>query len=343
LRRIAIILFNLGGPDSLDAVRPFLFNLFRDPAIISLPGFIRLPLAAYISSTRTKMAQENYAHMGGRSPILFETEAQAAALQNLLNAKLSGVETNVIVAMRYWKPFIADAVEMAKDWGAEEALLLPLYPQFSSTTTGSALKEWNRLWQGKTRTLCCYPASDKFIQAHVDAIMSAWKKAAAPPNPRVLFSAHGLPQRIVDRGDPYQWQIEQTVAAVRRLLPREWDHRICYQSRVGRLKWLEPSTEHEIAIAGGDRAGVIVSPIAFVSEHVETLVELDRDYANLAKQAGVPFYIRAPALSAADDFISSLADHVSDLLGKPEGIYSETGARLCPHGKAMCPNKMVAA
>lgn len=342
MRRVAIILFNLGGPDSLDAVKPFLFNLFRDPAIIGVPGFIRLPLAAYISQTRNKMARENYAHMGGRSPILFETEAQAAALQNLLNARLSGVETNVIVAMRYWKPFIVDAAQMAKDWGAEEALLLPLYPQFSTTTTGSSLKEWARHWPGKTRTLCCYPAADKFIQAHADAILSAWKKAAAPPNPRVLFSAHGLPQRIVDRGDPYQWQIEQTVAAVRKRLPREWDHRICYQSRVGRLKWLEPSTEHEIARAGGDKTGVIVSPIAFVSEHVETLVELDRDYYGLAKQAGVPFYIRAPALSAADDFIASLADHVSDLLGKPEGVYSETGARLCPGAMKMCPNKTVA-
>jgi ferrochelatase len=342
LRRAAIILFNLGGPDSLEAVRPFLFNLFRDPAIIGAPGFIRLPLAAYIAYTRNKPAQANYALMGGRSPILFETEAQAAALQNLLNAKLSGVETNVIVAMRYWKPFIADAAEMARDWGAEEALLLPLYPQFSSTTTGSSLKEWARHWQGKTRTLCCYPTADKFIQAHADAILSAWKKAAAPPNPRILFSAHGLPQQIVDKGDPYPWQVEQTVAAVRRRLPREWAFRICYQSRVGRLKWLEPSTEHEIAIAGGDRAGVIVSPIAFVSEHVETLVELDRDYAALAKQAGVPFYIRAPALSAADDFISSLADRVSDLLGKPEGVYAETGARICPRAFGMCPNKSVA-
>jgi protoporphyrin/coproporphyrin ferrochelatase len=342
MRRAAIILFNLGGPDSLDAVRPFLRNLFSDPAIIGAPAFIRLPLAAYIAYTRTKSAQANYAHMGGRSPILFETEAQAAALQNLLNARLRDVESNVIVAMRYWKPFIADAADMARDWGANEVVLLPLYPQFSSTTTGSALTEWKRVWPGKTRTLCCYPAADKFIQAHADAIMSAWKKAAAPPNPRVLFSAHGLPQRIVDKGDPYQWQIEQTVAAVRQRLPREWESRICYQSRVGRLKWLEPSTEHEIAIAGADRAGVIVSPIAFVSEHVETLVELDRDYAALAKQAGVPFYIRAPALSTADDFISSLADHVTDLLAKPEGVYSETGARICPRAFGMCPKEAAA-
>lgn len=343
MRRVAVILFNLGGPDSLQAVRPFLFNLFNDPAIIGAPGFIRRALATLISVTRAKMAKENYAAMGGRSPILFETEAQVASLQNLLSARIPDVETYVLPAMRYWKPYAAEAAELARDWGAREAILLPLYPQYSSTTTGSAMKAWGEAWDGPTRTICCYPTDDKFIQAHADAILDAWKKQGAPPYPRLLFSAHGLPKRTIDAGDPYRWQVEQTVAAVKARLPRDWESRLCFQSKVGPLEWIGPSTEHEIASAGKDHAGVIISPIAFVSEHVETLIELDRDYAALGKAAGVPFYIRAPALGVADAFIASLADQVAAALRRDEGVHSLTGARICPAACKMCPMKAEAA
>ncbi len=196
---------------------------------------------------------------------------------------------------------------------------------------------WRESWAAPTRTLCCYPASETFIRAHADAIIEAWKRADSPAFPRVLFSAHGLPERIVKAGDPYAWQIAKTVAAVKALLPRNWETRTCFQSRVGPLKWIGPATDHEIRAAGRDNAGVIVSPIAFVSEHIETLVELDRDYARLAKQSGVPFYIRAPALGVADLFIATLADQITRLLAAPEGVHSEEGGRICPSNFKLCP------
>jgi ferrochelatase len=337
MRKVAIVLFNLGGPDCLAAVRPFLFNLFKDRAIIDLPAFLRLPLAWAIASGRARLARENYAAMGGASPLRFETEAQAAALQLALSRRSLAAETHVFIAMRYWTPLAPETAALARAWGADEAVLLPLYPQFSSTTTASAMAAWADAWRGPTRTLCCFPTTAGLIDAHAAAILSAWRKAGAPERPRVLFSAHGLPQRTVDRGDPYAWQVEQTARAVAAKLPGEWRTRLCYQSRVGPLKWLGPATEEEIRAAGADKAGVIVSPIAFVSEHVETLIELDRDYAALAKAEGLPFYIRAPALGAADAFIAALGDHIERLLAAPPGVYSESGARICPRGYRLCP------
>ncbi|MGE3304001.1 MAG: ferrochelatase [Hyphomonadaceae bacterium] len=337
MRRIAVVLFNLGGPDSLQAVRPFLQNLFSDPAIIGAPGFVRLPLAAFIARAREKSAQANYAMMGGASPLLFETQAQAAALQNLLGARGHEAEFAVFTAMRYWKPLIAQTAADVSDWGADEAILVPLYPQYSSTTTGSALKEWRTHWRGKSRAVCCYPTTQNFAQAHAEAIQAAWREAGFPEHPRVLFSAHGLPQRIVDRGDPYAWQVAQTVEAVRRQLPSAWEWRLCYQSRVGPLKWLQPSIGAEIEAAGAEGRGVIVSPIAFVSEHVETLVELDHEYAALAKQHRLPFYARARALGAADAFVLALAQQVEAALARSASVASQDGGRLCPHGHTLCP------
>jgi ferrochelatase len=214
--------------------------------------------------------------------------------------------------------------------------LLPLYPQYSTTTTASSLKEWKQATTLPSSTICCYPAGAKFAEAHAETILESWRNAGSPPNPRVLFSAHGLPKRLVDRGDPYQWQVEQTVAAVRKLLLPEWDTRICYQSRVGPMKWLAPSTEQEIRTAARDKAGVIVSPIAFVSEHVETLVELDIEYGELAKRLDLPFYLRAPALGATPRFIDALADLVERALAAPGQLHSETGGRLCPAKFGLC-------
>ena len=335
-RRVAIILFNLGGPDSLKAVRPFLFNLFNDKAIVSLPQPLRFLLAQLISRTREKSAKANYTLMGGRSPILPETEKQARALETAMLEKVSNVSFRCFPAMRYWRPFVRDAAKAAEAWGATDAILLPLYPQFSSTTTASSLKAWARVSCLPCATICCYPAGGKFAQAHADAILEAWRKGGSPPRPRVVFSAHGLPQRVIERGDPYQWQIEQTVAAVRRLLPADWQHATCYQSRVGPLKWIGPSTADELRRAGRDEVGVILSPTAFVSEHIETLVELDIEYAQLARELALPFYLRAPALGVAPRFIDALADLVERALAAPGKVCSENGGRLCPAGRRLC-------
>jgi ferrochelatase len=338
-RRIAIILANLGGPDRPEAVRPFLFNLFNDKWIIAAPAPIRFGIASLISTTRAKSARANYAKMGGGSPIVPETQAQANALEEALAGRIPGAEIKCFLAMRYWHPFAEEAAKEAKAWGATEAILLPLYPQFSSTTTASSMEAWAKATTLPTRTLCCYPAGTLFAKAHAEAILAAWQKAGAPANPRVLFSAHGLPQTTIDRGDSYQWQVEQTVAAVRPLLPAEWQYRICYQSRVGPLKWIGPSTEEEIDRAGHDKAGIIVSPIAFVSEHIETLVELDEEYGELAHAKGVPFYVRAPALGTSGPFIEALAQLATQVAARATAVASETGARICPNSFGLCPMK----
>jgi protoporphyrin/coproporphyrin ferrochelatase len=336
-RRVAIVLFNLGGPDSLQAVRPFLFNLFNDRAIIDAPQPFRFLIAQLISRTREKTAQANYAQMGGRSPLLAETMKQAEALEAAIAKRITNVTFKCFLAMRYWRPFTRDAAKAAEEWGATDAILLPLYPQYSSTTTASSLAAWRRVSKTPASTICCYPAGRGFAEAHAQAILQAWRDAGEPARPRVLFSAHGLPQRVIDRGDPYQWQVEQSVAAVRSLLPPDWEKRICYQSRVGPLKWIGPSTDEEVRAAGRDGAGVIVSPIAFVSDHVETLVELDIEYAHLARTAGVPFYLRAPALGAAPCFIDALADLVEMALTAGGKVQSENGGRICPAAWGLCP------
>lgn len=335
-RRVAIILFNLGGPDSLEAVRPFLFKLFNDRAIIGLPQPFRFLLAALISSGREKLAKKNYALMGGRSPILPESQKQADALEAAIAKRASNVTFKCFLAMRYWRPFVKDAARAAEAWHATDAILLPLYPQFSSTTTASSLQAWRKASGLPCSTICCYPAGAKFAEAHAEAILDTWRKAGSPPRPRVLFSAHGLPQRVVHRGDPYQWQVEQGVAAVRKVLPADWETRICYQSRVGPMKWLGPSAEDEIRAAARDQAGVIISPIAFVSDHVETLVELDIEYAQIAKRLGLPYYLRAPALGATPQFIDALADLAERALAAPGTLQSESGGRLCPAKFGLC-------
>lgn len=335
-RRVAIVLFNLGGPDGPAAVRPFLFNLFNDGAIIAAPQPIRFLLAQLISRTRERTARANYAHMGGGSPLLPETEKQAQALEAAIGKRVGNVSFKCFPAMRYWRPFVKDAAQAAADWGATDAVLLPLYPQFSSTTTGSSLREWRRVSDLPAAAICCYPAGAGFAQAHADAILETWRKGGSPAKPRVLFSAHGLPQNVVDRGDPYQWQVEQSAAAIGALLPADWDKRVCYQSRVGPLAWIGPATDEEIRAAAADAVGVIVAPVAFVSEHVETLVELDLEYAELAHAVGVPFYLRAPALGVAPRFIDALADLVERALAAPATLQAESGGRLCPAAWGLC-------
>ena len=215
-RRIAVVLFNLGGPDSLKAVRPFLFNLFADPAIVGLPAIARLPLAALISTARDKTAQANYAQMGGASPLLAETREQAEALAPILAARSPGDVVEIFVAMRYWKPFTADAAAAVAAFAPDEIVLLPLYPQYSTTTSGSSLGEWAKVYRGagRSRAVCCYPTLGGVVEAHVARIEAAWAAAGSPPDLRLLFSAHGLPEKVVDGGDPYAAQVDAMAAAI---------------------------------------------------------------------------------------------------------------------------------
>ena len=342
MSRIAVVLFNLGGPDSLDAVEPFLRNLFRDPAIIGAPGPVRHVLARLISRRRGPEARAIYSTLGGGSPLLAETEAQAAALKGAL-ADLGTVE--VAIAMRYWQPLSEAAARRVAAFGPDRVVLLPLYPQFSTTTTASSLGAWKdaALAAGitaPTRAVCCYPQADGLAEAHAALIEPLLATAAKSGNPRLLFSAHGLPRRVVARGDPYQWQVEETARRiVARLGVKGLDWRICYQSRVGPLAWLEPSTVAEIERAGRDRVPVVVVPIAFVSEHSETLVELDVTYRALAGRVGVPAYLRVPALGTQPAFIAALAGIVRGALkaGGGSGVDSGDGGRHCPAAHGCCP------
>ena len=343
-RRLAVVLFNLGGPDRPEAVRPFLKNLFSDPAIIGLPAVLRLPLAALISSRRERSARANYDIMGGRSPIVPETEAQARALKAALEARLPERDVEVVLAMRYWAPFTAEAVRTVEAFGPDEIVLLPLYPQFSTTTTASSLKAWSEAWRGvtgrepaKVTAVCCYPDAGGLVEAHARIIEQTFADAGRPEGVRLLFSAHGLPEKVVAGGDPYQAQIEATAGAVAGALGPGWDWSICYQSRVGPLKWLGPSTVEAIGQAARGGKGVLICPIAFVSEHVETLVELDHEYAAVARTAGIEVYLRAPALGVDPGFISALADVVTGSMARAPGVESACGGRWCDRSWRRCP------
>lgn len=342
-RRIAVVLFNLGGPDDQASVKPFLFNLFNDPAIIGLPGIFRTPLAKLISSRRETSAQANYALMGGGSPLLPETRRQAEALEAVLGARLNGDEVKVFIAMRYWHPLTEETAAEVAAFGPEEVVLLPLYPQFSTTTTESSLKAWNAAYPGPgvSRAVCCYPAATGWVEAQAQAICEKLDEAVGQPV-RVLFSAHGIPEKLVTgKGDPYQEQIETTVAAVVAAIEARRgpiDHAICYQSRVGPMKWLGPSTPEAIETAAKDGVGVVVTPIAFVSEHIETLVELDIEYGELAHEKGASPYLRAPAVGIAPLFIDALADAAVGALSHkgvaPFGQGCKADWKACPHRKA---------
>ncbi len=275
--------------------------------------------------------------MGGASPLLPETEAQARALEAVLSAQASDLETRCFIAMRYWKPFSKQTARDVAAFAPDEIVLAPLYPQYSTTTSGSSLDAWKKAYRGPgvSRAICCYPTMDGLVEAHAQAIRGLWTTAGKPANLRLLFSAHGLPQKIVDSGDPYQAQIEATAAAIAARLPELTDWKVCYQSRVGRLKWLEPSTEDEIRKAGAEARGVLIAPIAFVSEHVETLVELDHDYAVLAREAGCAPYLRARTPGVAQTFIDSLAGAVITALGRKSGC-APFGPWLCPAGLTRC-------
>ena len=335
------MLFNLGGPDGPDAIEPFLFNLFNDPAIIGLPGPFRWLLAKLLARRRAPVAREIYGRLGGGSPLLALTREQAAALEAELDA--SGPdEYRVFVAMRYWHPFAHETAAEVEAFGPDRIVLLPLYPQFSTTTTGSSIGDWRRAaakrgLAAETRAICCYPLADGWIAAQADLLKRKLAEAG-DAELRVLFSAHGLPKKVVDRGDPYQWQVEQTaekLAGAAGLGREDW--RVCYQSRVGPLEWIAPSLDEELARAAADGTGVAVLPIAFVSEHSETLVELDIEYAGRARELKLPQYIRVPAVGAHPSFISALAHQVLSVAARGDEPAPADGVRLCPEGWRKCP------
>ena len=309
----AIILFNLGGPDCLDAVEPFLFNLFNDKAIISLPGILRYPLAKFISKRRTPIAKKIYSEMGGKSPILEETQAQAAAIQKSLEKEDD--EYKCFIVMRCWHPRAIDVVEKVKAYAPDQIILLPLYPQYSNATSGSSIKEWldvckNEEFNVKTKIICCYPTEKDFILSYANLI----KKRININNlskTTLIFSAHGLPENKIKKGDPYQWQVEQTVNdLVKNLSIKNLNYILSYQSRVGPLKWIGPSTEKVIKEEAKKHKIIIVVPVAFVSEHSETLVELDIEYKKLAAENGSKDYVRVPAVTVNQDFINSLKSSI---------------------------------
>ena len=309
--KVAIILFNLGGPDSLEAVEPFLRNLFSDPAILRLPSLMRRPLANFLARRRTPKARAIYAKIGGSSPIVGQTEAQARALEQALGGEH---EWRGYVCMRYWHPMTDAVVQSVKRFAPDRIVLLPLYPQFSTTTTASSFRAWNDAarFNVPTSTIDSYPVEPDFVAASVELVKQGLAEAGTGAK-RVLFSAHGLPERVVKAGDPYQAQVEQTAAAVASAIDGlDWS--VCYQSRVGPLKWIGPSTEAEIERAGAERRSVVVYPLSFVSEHSETLVELDMDYRDLAVKVGVPVYVRVPAVGTHPLFIKGLARLVRDAL-----------------------------
>jgi protoporphyrin/coproporphyrin ferrochelatase len=335
MSKTAVVLFNLGGPDGPPAVQPFLFNLFFDPAIIRLPLPLRWLLAKLISTRRAPVAREIYREMGGGSPLLPNTQAQAVALAEALRAK-GMADTEVFIAMRYWHPRAKQTVKEVVAYAPDRVVLLPLYPQYSTTTSASSLQEWAREARAAgltapATTLCCYPEESGFIDAVVAGLREALREVRHETAPRVLFSAHGLPKKIVDQGDPYQWQVEQSVAAVvRRMGEVSLDWQICYQSRVGPLEWIGPPTDGEIEKAGREGRPIIVVPIAFVSEHSETLVELDIEYRHLAEKAGAPAYIRVPTVGTGQPFIDGLANLLTEALASTRPVCSHAGGRICP-------------
>ncbi len=351
-RKIAIILFNLGGPDSLNSVKQFLFNLFYDRAIINLPNPIRFIIAKIISITRNKKSQAIYSLIGNKSPILQETELQRLAVIDKLKQELNE-DFRVFIAMRHFHPNSKEVVEKINEYNPSEIILLPLYPQFSTTTTGSSIKDFVSSFhkiRGKNngqlipiKAICCYPYDEQFIKSHIFLIKQSLKQLNNKENFRILFSAHGLPVKIIKSGDPYQWQVEKTVEnIVSNLDIGNLDYKITYQSRVGPIEWLKPSTEDEIKIAGKENKALIIVPIAFVSEHVETLVELDIEYNNIASQYEIE-YIRVPTLGINDLFITSLTKIVVNLVRQNHSkeiknlVISSINKKICPANFSNCP------
>ena len=337
MKRTAVVLLNLGAPDEPSAVRPFLQSLFADPYIIEAPGFVRWFLSRVIARTRAREAGPIYDQLGGRSPLLPNTEAQAAALEAALIAPSSGL----FMLCRYAPLEALDRRRHHRHKiSAEQIVLVPLYPQFSRSTTGSSFYKW-RLEAARlglelpTFSLCCYPLASGFVEASAALIQETMAQHQGERPLRLLFSAHGIPLSMAKKGDPYPEQIARCATAIAQRLDLDAESwRICYQSKVGPLPWLTPSTETELHQAGADGVDVAVYPLAFVSEHSETLIELDVEYAEIAEEAGIEAYLRVPTVGVHTAFIDELAQRVHQRLEAPLGVLEAGAGRICAQGFA---------
>ena len=333
MSRVGIVLLNLGGPERIQDVGPFLYNLFADPEIIRLPiPALQKPLAWLISTLRSNKSQEAYRSIGGGSPLRRITDQQARELQSLLRQR--DVDATTYVAMRYWHPFTESAVADMKADGIEQVVVLPLYPHFSISTSGSSFRELQRLRQGDERfaqlplrAIRSWHDHPGYLKAMAQLIEREIDACVDPSTAHVFFSAHGVPKSYVEEaGDPYQKEIESCAELIMKTLGRENPWTLAYQSRVGPVEWLQPYTEEALEELG--EKGVkelVVVPISFVSEHIETLEEIDIEYREIATEAGVSNFRRVPALDTDPTFIASLADLVETLCG-PEVDLEEAAA-----------------
>ncbi len=346
--KIAVILFNLGGPDSPENIEPFLMNFFTDKNIVGLPYPLRYLVAKLISKRRSKReAGESYGFIGGKSPLLENSNAQAQALDRALAPESDDYKS--WICMNYWHPMAEQVTQEVKNWGAEQIILLPLYPQFSTTTTKSSFESWDKqakkyLSNIPTHKICCYPWQEGFVEASAENICETYGsvKKSSGQNPRVLFSAHGLPEKIIAQGDPYQWQCEQSAQIIARETGiKNLDWEICYQSRVGPLKWIGPSTKEALEKASKDNVSIVIYPHAFTQEHVETLVELDIENRQLAKELGIPFYEKVETVGISKKYIEGLAGMVRKFRDE-NSICSNEGKKLCPSNFSKCPMKKAA-
>jgi len=330
--RLGVLLLNLGGPDNLEDVRPFLYNLFSDPEIIRLPSpLLQAPLAWLISTLRFKKSQDNYKKIGGGSPLRRITEAQGAALRSQLQQ--NGHDVNVYIGMRYWNPFTEEAIARIKQDKIEELVVLPLYPQFSISTTGSSFRLLDRIWQAdpelqkiKYTVVPSWYDNSGYLQSMANLIEKTLEKVKNPSEAHIFFSAHGVPVSYIEEaGDPYQKEIESCAALIMSKLNRTNPYKLAYQSRVGPVEWLQPYTD--IAIKELAEQGVkelVVVPISFVSEHIETLEEIDMEYREIAEHAGIETFARVPAPDTDPTFIQALADIVVKSLGDRPILFTET-------------------
>ncbi len=330
--RVGILLLNLGGPEKLEDVRPFLYNLFSDPEILRLPSpWLQAPLAWLISTLRARKSQGNYKKIGGGSPLRQITESQAKALQH--NLQENGHPVNVYIGMRYWHPYTESAIAQIKRDKIEKLVILPLYPQFSISTSGSSFRELERFWTDDPElkkidytVIPSWYKSPGYIETLANLIRKTIEQVAHPNEAHVFFSAHGVPVSYVEEaGDPYQREIEECAALIMNKLGNGQDYTLAYQSRVGPVEWLQPYTDEAICeLAEQGTRELVVVPISFVSEHIETLEEIDIEYREIATEAGITTFARVPAPNTDPTFIQALAELVLQAMSDPPILFSDT-------------------
>ncbi|MBU1099454.1 MAG: ferrochelatase [Bacteroidetes bacterium] len=316
MKKIGIVILNLGGPDSVEAIEPFLYNLFCDPDIFNLPFGQKL-FAKIISSRRAPKVAEEYKLIGGKSPINEWTEKQRSMLENKVRNENPNLHIDVMTAMRYWKPLTKETAECVERNGYDKVILLPLYPHFSISTTGSSFNEWKRVYKGdlsKISYIEPYYEQENYINAineRIDQTLLKFREEIRS-NVQIVFSAHGTPMSMVRNGDPYSNHIKSTVDKVMNMRNYSHEHHLCYQSKVGPVKWLEPGTDTMIKqLSANNKKHLLIVPISFVSDHVETLFELDIEYRHVADGVNIESYIVMEGLNDSETFIRALSEIVS--------------------------------